>query len=91
MLSEPRAPINDMSLPKDRRKILRSASDGCHSKSFSVLVVGVIKVVLTFSEVYKFKLVIGEQKYISGFDIAVTDALGLQKGASCNHTAVHGD
>lgn len=91
MLSEPRAPINDVSLPKDRRKVLRSASNGCHSKSFAVLVIGVIKVILTFPEVYQFKLIIGEQEYISGFDIAVTYALGLQKGASGNHTAVHGD
>lgn len=79
MLSEPRIAVYHMCLPQDRREVLRSSSDGCHSKGFLVLIIRVIEVVLALSEVYDLHLVVGHEEEVGWLDVTVTDSLALQE------------
>lgn len=79
MLSESRITVYHMRLPQDRREILRSSPDGRHGKSFLVLIVRVVEVVLAFSKVNNLHLVIGHEEEVGGLDVTVTDAFALQK------------
>lgn len=89
MLSEARIAFYHMSLPQNRRKILRSASDCCHGKGLLLLIVGIVEVVLALSEIYDLHFIVGHEEKIGWFDVAVADAFALQEGTSRDEAAVH--
>ena len=81
MLGKPRAAIYDMRLPQNGRQVLRCASYRRHGEGLSVLVSGVIKIVLAFTEINKFELIFLCDKDVGGLDVPVANTFALEKGA----------
>lgn len=79
MLSKPGTAVNDMRFPQNRRQILRSTPDCGHGKGLSILIRGIIKIILTLTEIDQLKLSLFSYKNIRRFDIPVTNALTLKK------------
>lgn len=89
MLSETWVSFYYVRFPKYRREILRRASNGGHGEGLLLIIIGVIEVIFAFAEIYEFDFVIGQQKEVGWFDVAMADAFALQERASTYQTAVH--
>ena len=91
MLGETGVTVDDVRLPQNGRKVLGSAPYCGHSKCLSLIVIVVVEVVLTLSEIYEFGLVVAEQEEVGGLDVSVAYAPALQEGAGRDEAAVHAD
>jgi hypothetical protein len=66
------------------------SSDSGHCKSLFLIIVGIVEVVFTLTEVNYFGFIILQEKQVGWFDVSMTYSFALQERTGRNKTAVHG-